>query len=74
MESHTAWCRMVFDSLNEGGTWAVPRSGLIFTKRDGKLVLTLRMPEVPNEIQDEDFELIRQHFALAEIQVVEEGA
>ena len=40
----TAWCRQHFALMGEGGVWAVPRSGLVFTKRDGALVLTARMP------------------------------
>lgn len=39
-----AWCRDWFATMSDGGIWAVPRSGLIFTRRDGALVLTSRMP------------------------------
>lgn len=41
---HVAWCRSLFAMIVEGGVWAVPRSGLIFTKRAGQLVLTDQMP------------------------------
>lgn len=41
------WCRQLFASLNEGGTWSIPRSGLIFMKRDGKLMLHMVMPWMP---------------------------
>lgn len=75
-----AWCRMVFSSLREGGVWGVPRSGLIFSKQDGKLVLTAEMPWMPlmegtvtREVlwqqQAEDFEIVRAHFAAAGIVV-----
>lgn len=41
---HVAWSRGIFDSLRDGGVWAVPRSGLVFTRRGAGLVLTSRMP------------------------------
>ena len=42
--SDLAWCRSLFESLNERGIWGVPRSGLIFEKRGGSLVLVKWMP------------------------------
>lgn len=39
-----AWCRTHYATMNEGGVWAVPRSGLVFCKRNGGLVLVTRMP------------------------------
>lgn len=39
-----AWCRQHFAMMREGGIWGVPRSGLVFVKRAGELVLTGRMP------------------------------
>jgi hypothetical protein len=42
-----AWCVGLYESLNEGGVWAVPRSGLIFEKRSGQLELVNRMPWTP---------------------------
>ncbi len=39
-----AWCRQRFAEMSEGGIWAVPRSGLIFTRRGERLILTSRMP------------------------------
>lgn len=41
---HVAWSRGIFDSLRDGGVWAVPRSGLVFTRRGAGLVLTSRLP------------------------------
>lgn len=38
------WSKNLFASMREGATWGVPRSGLIFTKRGNKLILTERMP------------------------------
>ncbi len=39
-----AWCRDWFATMSDGGIWAVPRSGLIFTRRGDVLILTSRMP------------------------------
>ncbi len=41
------WCRERFRQMSDGGVWAAPRSGLIFTRRDDALVLTGRMPWTP---------------------------
>ena len=79
-DEHTAWCQNQFDIVSEGGAWAVPRSGLIFSKQDGKFVLTLRMPHspdmpmTPEELrvyQQGEFELIRRKFAEAGIEVID---
>lgn len=40
----TEWCQVHFALMADGGIWGVPRSGLTFTKRGDKLVLTERMP------------------------------
>jgi hypothetical protein len=44
LDAHTAWCRSHFASMRNGGIWAVPRSGLVFTRRGRELVLTAQMP------------------------------
>ena len=50
--SHIAWSRNLIRSLNVGGTWAVPRSGLIFTKTgEEQLTLTAVMPYTPELAQ-----------------------
>jgi hypothetical protein len=75
------WCRMLFGSLADGGIWGVPRSGLVFTKKADRLVLTSAMPHDPampltedelREYQDDDFEVIRSHFNQAGITVEKE--
>jgi len=75
---HVAWCRRLFDSLADGGTWAIPRNGLIFRRRGDRLVLTLRMPHDPQmpisaaqlrAEQDQGFEDTRVHFGAAGIAV-----
>ena len=38
------WSLNHFAMLAEGGVWAVPRSGLLFSKRGKELVLVARMP------------------------------
>ncbi len=42
--NHAAWCRVHFAHMRDGGVWAVPRSGLLFTRKGETLVLTARMP------------------------------
>lgn len=77
-----AWCSQLFNNLAEGGTWAVPRSGLIFSKRGGKLVCSTRMPhmaEMPlsaaelTRQQDADVAVIRRHFAAVDIPVEDQS-
>ena len=83
-ELHIEWCRAQHAMLREGGVWAVPRSGMIFTKRGDRFVLTLEMPWLPEmegtitvaelrEQQNAEYESIREHFAVAGIEVVKEG-
>lgn len=78
--NNVAWCQQMFSMLASGGTWAVPRSGLIFQKQGSKLVLIERMPYMPEmsetltpeqltEQQDGDAESIRRHFQAAGIEV-----
>lgn len=78
VEQHVPWCKVTFASLVEGGVWGVPRSGLIFRKEGGALVLAQEMPydeampitpEQLREQQDAEFEQIREHFAAAGIEV-----
>jgi hypothetical protein len=82
IEQHVRWCRSLFDSIAEGGVWGVPRSGLVFTKRDGELVLTVLMPwsaEMPiteaelAEQQEDEFQSVKAHFAAAGITVTRES-
>lgn len=74
---HVAWCRRQIDMLNLGGAWAIPRSGLIFTKTgDNEFTLTARMPwsaemegtitaEQLAEQQQEEYDVNRRYFAAA---------
>ena len=41
---YAAWCRVHFAHMRDGGVWAVPRSGLLFTRKGDELELTARMP------------------------------
>lgn len=75
------WSRKMFAAMNEGGIWGVPRSGLVFEKRNGALVLTAEMPWVPFmpmkkdewwDHQTGDFNAIREHFAAVGIRVERE--
>jgi hypothetical protein len=64
--------------MADGGTWAVPRSGLIFTRRGVRLDLTARMPyamgmpvskEIFQDQQRREFDNIKRHFGAAGILV-----
>ncbi len=58
MDDYTKWCLNLFNTLAEGGVWGVPRSGLIFTRRKGQLVLTAQMPHdgaMPRSLSDSDW-------------------
>jgi len=79
---YVAWCRQHFALLAEGGVWAVPRSGLVFRREGDKLVLCEQMPHAEGmqlsveellAYQEEDFNLIRQHFRRAGIEVTKGG-
>jgi hypothetical protein len=75
-----AWSHNQFRILRDGGSWAVPRSGLIFCKAGNELHLIQRMPymkEMPitaaqlKEQQDSDFEAIKASFGAAGYAVVD---
>ena len=77
------WCRNLFNSLTEGGVWGIPRSGLMFRKQDGKLVLYERMPwmaEMDGVIsefglrlqQDRELDDNRRYFGEAGIEIIDE--
>lgn len=73
--AHSLWAM-----LAEGGVWGVPRSGLMYRKQDGQLVLYARMPHDPSlpltpeelcEQQDADHAGISEMFRAIGIEVVE---
>lgn len=77
------WCEMIWNSLREGGSWGIPRTGLIFQKQASRnaLVLVKRAPHdagLPiterrlREMQDGDFEATREHFAELGVEVLDE--
>jgi hypothetical protein len=70
-KEHINWCRSLFDTIKDGGAWAVPRSGLIFRKEGKKLVLTQRLPGFTDEQQDSEFDAIVAHFDKAGIDVLD---
>ena len=78
--AHVEWSRQHFDMMKEGGTWGVPRSGLLFNKSGKTLLLTARMPHDPAmpispeqlaEQQQADFDIIKQNFGAAGIAVID---
>ena len=40
------WCRRHFSMMNDGGTWGIPRSGVVFQRQGDELVLIDAMPWV----------------------------
>lgn len=82
-DEQVAWSRNLFGSIADGGTWAVPRSGLIFNRQGDALVLTMRLPHDPDmpltpaqlhEYQQGDYETIRRRFEAAGIIVRDTSA
>ena len=80
---HVEWCRQMFRKLRDGGTWGIPRSGLMFRKQGRTLVLYDEMPHDPampvtaaqlREQQDSDFEGTKVHFAAVGVEVRREIA
>lgn len=78
---HIEWSRNIFQTLREGGIWAVPRSGLVFQKREGKFFLVQRMPwdesyPIPREemrnFQTHDLRLISRYMRAAGVLVEDE--
>jgi hypothetical protein len=83
LPSEVAWSANLWAQLRDRGVWGVPRSGLIFQKREAERVLavTARMPHMPElpmsaeqltEQQDSDVEAIRRRFEPLDIAVVDE--
>lgn len=68
--SDIQWCKNLYACLNDGGVWCVPRTGLVFRKESGALVLQEAIPGVASaSAQEDDFICIRDHFADAGISV-----
>lgn len=74
------WSRNHFRMMADGGTWAVPRSGLIFQKHGTRLELTACMPHDPampitaaelHEQQLSEFRSIKRNFELAGVTVID---
>lgn len=63
------WCRQLFDSLNDGGKWIVPRSGLVYRKLGDSLHLIERLPDYDESLQESDVNAIAVHFGAAGISV-----
>lgn len=76
--ANAEWCRKLFDSLNDGGRWAVPRSGLVFERRGTNMVLVDRMkPKGDSKLakldyQDADYVDTKRHFEAIGISISDE--
>lgn len=77
---HVEWCRQTFRTMQDGGSWGIPRSGLIFNKRGNALVLVAVMPHDPampvtaeqlREQQTSDYQGTVLHFGAAGIAVTD---
>ena len=75
---HVAWCRTTFDMIKDGGSWGVPRSGLMFQRQGDTLMLLGVMPHEDGmpisaaeltDQQDAEYRAIRRHFEAAGIKV-----
>jgi len=78
------WCEMLWNSMKDGGTWGIPRTGLMFRKDSERraLVLYMRMPHDPlvmevtaeevREHQDAELAATRDHFAQLGVEVLDE--
>jgi hypothetical protein len=78
--AHVNWSRDHFRVMSDGGTWAVPRSGMVFVKHGNRLELSARMPHdpampiTPEELQEQqqaDFDIIKLHFEAAGVTVID---
>lgn len=78
---HVAWSRQLFNTLSDGGAWAIPRSGLIFNRRGSTLALVASMPHEPSmpltaaqllDQQQRDFNGVKDHFGAAGVTVTDE--
>jgi hypothetical protein len=76
-----SWSRAHFNLLADGGTWAIPRSGVVFQKREGELVLIERMPwdesmpiteERLRKYQNEEYAAVKLNFEKVGIPVRDE--
>lgn len=81
-EEEVAWCQGLWNSLNDGGVWMLPRSGLIFEvdKTKNRLLLKQRIPhraEMPFteeellEQQDEEVAAARERFSQFGVEVLD---
>lgn len=70
------WCRGLFHALADGGKWGVPRSGLTFTRKGDKFVLTDRAAYFEGLAwiiyQQSDYLVIKEEFEAAGIPVSDE--
>ena len=76
--AHVEWSRHQFAMMKDGGVWGIPRSGVVFQRQGGELVLISRMPytqEMPvtpaqlDQQQQADFDVVKAHFEAAGITV-----
>ena len=83
VDATRGFAKNMWNQLNDGGIWGIPRCGLIYQKRElaKQFVLTQRMPwfeelsvsaEELRQRQDDDHEGIKTLFAAIGVEVVED--
>ena len=76
MRQSIAWSQNLWDSIKMDGVWGVPRSGLLFRKTPAgfNLVDVARPTSESFQVyQRQDYECIVKHFALASLEVTDNG-
>lgn len=68
-KEHVKWSRSLFDSLNDGGIWLVPRSGLVYRRLGNELHLVERLADFDESEQESDVAEIAAHFGAAGVVV-----
>lgn len=61
VDGSKGWARNLWNMLNEGGVWMVPRSWMALTKRDGKLICNAMPWDESLGISEEEFMLAQLH-------------
>ena len=77
--NYISWSQAHFNLMADGGTWAIPRTGLVYRREGEALALVSRMPwhesmgitaERLRKWQDDEISAIRLNFEKAGISVV----
>lgn len=67
--SYIDWARKIFACMADGGTWTIPRSGLVFQRRGDGLVLIERSDKHALWVQFAEYDQLAELFGEAGIEV-----